>query len=198
MLVYDIEIKKAILGKNEVGQYGVEYCHGWSDHRGMGISCICCYDYREDRYRVFAYDNMPAFFELAEKRNVLAGFNNLMFDDQVISAAVGWPAGIRWSEKNYDILQEMWFASGLGCTFRKETHNGFGLDATIKANFQGQSGKTGNGAVAPIDYQLGRWGSLIDYCLTDVWLTKRLMDKIIDHGQLVSPKTGVTLNIRKP
>lgn len=52
-LIYDIEIAKAILGPKEKPMPGVEYCQGWTDYVGMGISVICAYDCAEDRYRVF-------------------------------------------------------------------------------------------------------------------------------------------------
>ena len=63
---------------------------------------------------------------------------------------------------------------------------GSAWDDMSKANFG--TTKTGNGAMAPIDFQQGRYGSVIDYCLADVRLTKSLLDKVINNGFLTSPK----------
>ena len=57
VLVYDIEIVNAIPDREGIKKEGVEYCEGWGDHAGMGISVIGAYDALEDRYRVFCEDN---------------------------------------------------------------------------------------------------------------------------------------------
>jgi len=205
MIVYDIEIKKAILGKNEKPRDGIDYCEGWYDYKGMGISCICCYDYVENRYRTFMEDNMRDFILLLESRKTFVGFNNIRFDNKVIAHAVGnenidpkklseWAmptdsvnAKRYLNKKSYDILAEILNAGGGWCS----------LDAMIKENNLA-AGKTGNGALAPIWYQEGRIGKLVDYCMADVWLTKKLLDKIIQGEALISSKTGQRINIRKP
>jgi len=205
MLVYDIEICKAILGKNNRPMTGVEYCEGWHDHKRMGVSCVCCYDYIENRYRTFMEDNMEDFVLLVESRRTLVGFNNIGFDNKVIAYAVpkgnddpkklpGWtmptdPVNVEkyLNKKSYDILAEIRNAGGGWCS----------LDAMVKANNLA-TGKTGNGALAPVWYQQGRIGKLVDYCLADVWLTKKLLDKIIQGEPLISSKTGQVINIKKP
>jgi len=198
MLIYDIEIAKAIQGKNEQIIAGVEYCGGWNDHANMGISCICAYDYKEDRYRVFMEENLIAFSILAKTRHTLIGFNNIGFDNKVISANGRFLPDTFPDLKSYDILREIWIGAGLGPTFEYPSHTGYGLDAVIRANFPGCIGKTGHGASAPVLFQDKCYGDLIDYCLTDVWLTKKLMDLILDKGEIICPKTGDTLRIRKP
>lgn len=57
MLVYDIEIIKAIPQKDSPKKQGIEYCKGWHDHQNMGISVIGAYSFEDDRYRVFTKDN---------------------------------------------------------------------------------------------------------------------------------------------
>ena len=192
MLVYDIEICKAILGKGDQPIEGVEYCEGWGDHEGMGVSCVCCYDYADDRYRVFMEDNMSDFALLVAGHEVIVGFNNIGFDNKVLAYA--WPSlihherNLEWlNEKSYDILAEIRAAGGGWCK----------LDGIIKANGLAK-GKTGNGAMAPVWYQAGRIGKLCDYCLADVWLTKKLLDLIIYGQPLISSRTGQVINIRKP
>ena len=80
----------------------------------------------------------------------------------------------------------MWRAAGLGPKFEYPSHLGFGLDATAKANQIG--GKTGTGELAPINWQRGKIGNVIDYCLEDVRLTKRLIDRVLRLGILQDPR----------
>jgi hypothetical protein len=61
------------------------------------------------------------------------------------------------------------------------------LDATVKANFHTEA-KTGHGALAPVNWQRGFIGDVIDYCLMDVRLTLRVLRLILDWGHVVSPK----------
>lgn len=63
-IVYDCEIKKAILGKKETAIEGIEYCKGWGDHAGMGVSVTGVYDSGENRYRVFCDDNAEELYDL--------------------------------------------------------------------------------------------------------------------------------------
>lgn len=192
MIIYDIEIKKAIAGRNDQRQAGVEYCEGWNDHAGMGVSCIGAYDYAQDRYRMFLADNMPEFTELCASADVIGGFNSIPFDNKVCQLNdIPVP-----DDKSYDLLREIWAAAGLPPAFNFRTHGGYGLDAMAFTNLG--ASKSGNGATAPVDFQRGRFGTLTDYCLTDVWLTKKLMDLVIRDGQLKCPKTGSMLTIRKP
>jgi hypothetical protein len=197
MLIYDCEIVKAIQSKKEPRVEGIEYCEGWRDFEGMGISVIGAYDYWTERYRVFtAAGNGGGFDEfrmLVDEADLVVGFNSLKFDNKLCAAnAITVP-----DEKSYDILREMWRAAGLDPDiFNFKTHLGFGLDDTAKANFG--LGKTGEGGLAPVLWQLGCYGQVIDYCLEDVRLTKRLFDRIMRDGYLLNPRKAGTLTMRKP
>lgn len=194
ILIYDIEIKKAILGKKEAPIEGIDYCLGWHDHANMGISCIGVYDYVEQRYRVFMDDNIDDFIVLAGQRDMVVSFNGLAFDNRVC-AANGIPVR---DDRTYDLLVELWAAAGLGPQFAYPTHLGFGLDAACAANFGAR--KTGNGALAPVLYQRGQFGQLIDYCLNDVALTKRLFEHALaNRGQVRDPRNAeAILQLRLP
>jgi len=190
VIIYDIEIKRCILGKNEKPVEGVEYCEGWGDHANMGVSCVCCYDYVEDRYRTFMEDNMEDFGLLVAGREIIVGFNNINFDNKVLAheGADPYEQNLEYlNKKSYDILAEIRSAGGGWCS----------LDAMVRANGLA-AGKTGNGAMAPVWYQEGRIGKLADYCTADVWLSKKLLDKIIQGETLISSKTGQVINVRKP
>jgi hypothetical protein len=194
MLIYDCEIVKAILGKGLSPKPGISYCQGWDDYKGMGISVICAYDYEDHRYRVFCKDNFAEFEELARNRFPRVGFNNIKFDNALLAAN-----GLQQfdADSSYDLLVEIWCGAGLLPIWQGfETHGGFGLDAVCAANFGMK--KTGNGALAPVLWQEGKIGQVIDYCLEDVRLTKVLLDAVVEKGWIINPKTGKRISIRRP
>lgn len=195
-IIYDLEIVKAIPYKKEPVIEGIQYCGGWSDHANMGISVLGVYDYVEDRVRVFCQDNFAAFIALAAQRDLLVGFNNIPFDNEVITHCIDGEFREAAFPKSYDLLREIWAAAGLGPDFRFGTHTGYSLDAVCARNFG--VGKSGTGAKAPIDWQQGRIGSVIDYCLDDIRLTKALFDRVVAGEPIISPKTGDGLQLRKP
>lgn len=191
MLIYDIEIMKAIPDRNGQRLPGIEYCNGWGDHTNMGVSVICAYDYDTGRYRVFCKDSLAEFASLARASTPIVGFNSVSFDDKVLAAN-----GLVVTT-GYDLLVELWKAAGLAPTWGGSSHAGFGLDAVSKAN--GFSGKTGNGALAPVQWQRGEVGQVIDYCLEDVRQTKQVLDRVLSRGWLFDPRnSGSRLQVRRP
>jgi DEAD/DEAH box helicase domain-containing protein len=194
MIVYDIEIINAILPKNsEDVEEGITYCQGWHDHANMGVSVIGCYDFEEDRYRVFLKDNFREFNTLQSTVGIKAGFNSIPFDNAVLRASN--IADIS-EHRSYDLLREIWAAAGLGPVFQYPSHAGYSLDAVAQANNVGK--KSGNGALAPILWQRGQYGAVIDYCLQDVALTVELIRKVSSNGWLTCPKTGNRLKVKSP
>lgn len=192
MLVFDLEIEKAIPDKNGKREPGIEYATGWDDPT-MGIACLCCYDYVEDRYRVFSKGNLDEFRRLVESHDRVIGFNCKAFDNRVCS----WSGIEVPEEKCYDLQVEIWAAAGLGPRFEWPSHTGFSLNLVARAN--GLNGKSGNGAMAPIEWQRGNVGAVIDYCLEDVRLTKQLLDRVIRRGWLVDPRDHwKALLVRRP
>ena len=179
ILVYDLEIVQAIPQRNAAKEPDIVYCAGWDDHANMGVSVIGAYDSFDDRFRVFTKEGFSDFEELAHKR-MLVGFNSIHFDDQVLKHV-----GVDVTT-DYDLLQELWVGAGLGREFVYPSHAGFGLDATARAN--GVGAKTGWGGSAPIQWQRGEYGRVIDYCLEDVRLTWRLLEQVLKHGTLRDPR----------
>lgn len=193
MIVYDIEIINAIADPRKAKTAGINYCQGWDDHEGMGISVIGAYDYSSDTYRVFCEDNLADFNDLISKTDVLAGFNSIRFDNKVLAAnGIEVPDGI-----SYDLLREVWRGAGLDPdNYKPRSHGPFKLDNVAKYNLGKQ--KTGDGARAPINWQQGRIGSVIDYCLMDVKITKELIDLVLRNGRLLSPDNGAYIDVRRP
>lgn len=196
VLVYDIEIENAIPDrKGGLLIDNIRYCEGWGDYEGMGIAVVGVWSYRNDSPVVICRDNLDQFARAAEAADLLVGFNNLKFDTKVLAAnGVNIPP-----EKEYDICREMWIADGLDPdTFNPKTHGGYSLENAMYANLG--IGKSGSGASAPIDWQQGRIGKVITYCLADVVGTKKLFDLIcVKGGELIHPKyEGQIIKVRKP
>jgi len=192
LLVYDCEIINLVPTQNEEPMPGVNYCDGWDDFDGMGISVITAFDYVTNNYRIFCNDNFEQFQALVNQRDVIAGFNSLAFDNNLCRAN-----GIEIDDaKSYDLLVEIWDAVGLGRAFTSADHKGFGIDACSLANFG--EGKTSDSAMAPVWWQRGEIGNAIDHGLRDTRMTKRLLDTVMHNGLICHPKEPVMIDVRKP
>src|ERR1700684_3274336 len=179
LVVYDCEIRHCIPdGKNPIPK-GMATCKGWTDYTGMGISVITAYVWGEG-YRVFLENNMQEFKALAsDPETILAGFHSWRFDDRLIAAVLD--IGINPS-RTWDLLRQIVKATGGN---PDGVPHGYGLSALCEANFL--SRKTpGAGAQAPILWQSGQIGALVDYCLSDTMRTKKLIELAVD-GRLRSP-----------
>ena len=191
MLAYDCEIIKGIPPRYGNREPGIEYCAGWRDFENMGISVIGAYDWNTERYRVFMRDNFDEFQDLVESHDGIVSFNGVQFDDKLCAAN-----GIKVTS-TCDVLRMAWVANGLDPdVFNPATHGGFGLDAMAKAN--GLTGKTGHGALAPVQWQQGEYGKVVDYCLEDVRLLVTLVDMMVKCGNLCSPKGNYRMLMRIP
>lgn len=187
MIIYDCEIIKAIPMKNVKNDPLYEYCKGWGDKKGMGISCICTYDYIEKQYAVFLEDNFSVFQELVNSAPFIAGFNNKMFDDKLCEAN---KISID-SNKSIDVKLMIQRAFGkLG----NKRRAGFELDNLCKLN-EIKSKTEDDGAFAPKLWQDGKKGRVISYCLNDVFMLKSLFDKILLKKPIIGPAgNSVTVN----
>jgi hypothetical protein len=183
-IVYDCEIIRCI---PPAANPDLEYCAGWHDHAGMGISVIGVYDYLSDQYRVFLEDNFADFVKLAADREHIIGFNSLAFDDK-LCAAHELPV-----TTTYDLLCEVRIASDQPPHYRPGTRPGYSLERLAQANLK--VGKSGSGAFAPELWQRGQIGRVIDYCLGDVALTKQLFDR---RRQLIDPTGRGLMTLREP
>lgn len=182
IVVYDCEIVKCIPSANKDLQSKYEYCEGWSDFAGMGISCVGVFTNWNGEYRVFSSDSSE-LKQIFQKDWLFVGFNNINFDNNLLRAN-GFDVD---DDKCFDILRYIWNADGLGNEFDASTHQNYGLDAVAKSN--GFGGKSGSGAKAPQLWQDGKFCEVIDYCLHDVALTWQIYTKLTNpcDGGLVHP-----------
>lgn len=188
LVIYDTEISHGVATEDNPQQPGYKYAKGWTDFEGMGISVICAFDIREAQYRVFMADNFSEFQDLIDQRDAVLGFNNYRFDDRLLRAN-----NIRIEQgKTLDLAAAIWKAAGIP---NGEHPRGLSLNACCKSH--GLPTKSGNGADAPHDFQDGRIGRVIDYCLNDVRCTLHLYRFIASTGGLIDPRNGTSwLNVR--
>ncbi len=186
MIIYDLEIQNAV-PSNNIRLNDVKYCKGWDDHVGMGLACLCLYDYANDQYRIFDEFELDELKTIIVQAECIVGFNHIRFDNKVLQTY----DVIIPENRCYDILREIARADGT-----PDKIGGLSLNAVCQANFN--ISKNGDGANAPVLYQNGAYGKLYDYCLNDVRLTKRLLDKIIRTGRIINPRTGKEIFVRKP
>lgn len=182
IVVYDLEIKKTI-----------QECGGWDHHEKMGISVGCAFDYRSMRYRVFMDDNLPELVNrLNEPDTLVVAFNNIGFDNKLLRATTlaehqkkNGPGALPESDEvlkpddqlnNYDML----LVSRKGAGVQSNFIPGFKLDDHLQTLRLPM--KTGEGALAPVWWQEGKVGKVIDYCMNDVTQEKALFEYMFLTG----------------
>ncbi len=168
MIIIDVEIEKGILGRGEVPIEGIEYCNGWRDFANMGVSVACTYDTDTHLSRAFFKEELLQLQEHCDGK-ITAGFNTKRFDLPLLKAH-----GVEIDSSNhFDMLERIWITLGLDPdAFYFKTHGGWSLDNITQATFG--IGKSGSGAMAPVWWQQGKRGQVVDYCLRDVWLEAKL------------------------
>lgn len=185
-LIYDVEIIKAIPTKEREID-GIEYCNGWGDFEGMGISVI---GWKWNQEPVEHCLNAASFFDVLlqlediaiDERYLLVGFNSRSFDDKLLDAN-----GLEGITTHYDLLEQVRIAAGFTADFRSVPRGySYKLDAIAKANGMA---KTGSGELAPVMWQQDKHQNVIDYCKMDVEITSAILDLGLE-GKLVDPNTG--------
>jgi len=172
IIVYDLETCKS-----------ADQCsRGWESPDEMGISVLCAFDYEIMRYRVFMDDNLSEFVERANRPGtLLVAFNQLGFDNRVIRATkIGGVALALKPDaelKQYDMLFESRLGAGESPGVRTA---GFRLDDHLKALSLPM--KTGYGAMAPVWWQAGQVGKVVDYALSDVAQERNLFEHMYQTG----------------
>ena len=190
MIIFDVEIKKGILGRNETPIPGIEYCGGWRDFENMGVACVCTFDTVSYLSRVFTsgrLDELEAYLATAPT----GGFNTRRFDMPCLAAH-----GVKIPhELHYDALEQIWLKLGLDADQFSSLHAGWGLDAVMQETFG--LAKTGHGAMAPVWWQQGHHSKVIDYCLNDVWLEAKLC-LYMRNGGLVKAAGKEPIQFERP
>jgi hypothetical protein len=188
-IIYDCEIIKCIPAKNEaIGIY--DYCGGWNDHANMGISVVGTITHTGEELAIvpdgdYEHVDLIALEEEAQDTFII-GFNSRNFDDRLMAAH-----GIT-IKTDYDILEQVRLAA-YGSTDYRDCPKGFSYSLGKLGEANGFP-KTGTGELAPQLWQQGRRQEVIDYCLNDVRLTKKILELGME-GHLVDPNTAKFLQL---
>jgi len=188
-IIFDCEIKHGVITDNNQEQLGYAYCNGWQDFSGMGVSVIGAYEVDTQATRVFCADNAADWLALTARAQHIVSFNGNRFDIPLLEAHdLGFDP-----DKSIDLAALIWAAAGV----LDDAHpKDLSLDAICKVN--GIPGKTGSGADAPQNWQDGKIGRVIDYCLGDVRATAKLYELIVLDGWIYDPRTMEMLHVRLP
>jgi hypothetical protein len=179
---------------------------GWNNPEAMGFGSAVVYGKKEDRYWFFVHnEGRDAMIKLLNGRHVVS-FNGIKFDSRVVldndralfpSEGLVMKGPVAWA--NYDILAEYVVTrfnlhdveaaeKKLG---ERGIHDGtFNLDALCRHTLG--CGKSGHGAEAPLLYQAGKFGELLEYNLQDVRITRKLYEFILDYGFVVDGAQRIT------
>jgi hypothetical protein len=202
ILTYDCEIINCIPSYYEEDLPSYNYCNGWRDFKGMGISVIGTWRNFDcfnpfGKYEAFvnhasymteinALPQFRKFLALAQKADLIVGFNSLSFDDKLLKAN-----GISITT-DFDLLCEIREAVGMPRHYVKGvTRGGYNLNNLARTNLGVV--KTGTGELAPMLWQDGFCQQVIDYCLNDVKLLKQLYFRFV-KGRMVDPHTRQPIN----
>lgn len=169
-LIYDAEIIKCIPDKKKKRDPKWQYCRDWSDFRGMGVACVCAYDMYERLPRIFTAGNWADFIKLIPEREEIIGFNSISFDDKLMKTI---DVNIRTT---YDLMAEAKLTAEAQHRLRYDPRRGgFSLKQLLLDN--GLKAKPMDGAHAPMHWQMGNYGAVIDYCMHDVMLLHQLFQR---------------------
>jgi hypothetical protein len=196
-IVFDLEIQKAIVPNpdkcTEADRAMLDAgkaVQGWGNSHKAGISSGVAYHVETDRYHIFGdrRDDHLRLVELLSGATLVAGFNHWAFDYPLLAASTGVPLeeitdmSAAPGERDIDLLQMIWGGNG-GNVYAK----GNNLDAVARATLGDRiGGKNGSGAEAPLLYQQGLYGRLINYNLGDTDQTRRVLRFIEEHGYVIN------------
>lgn len=152
---------------------------GWAAlKRGEGgISCLVAWSSASGRPLIFDENTLEDAGHLLESADVILSFNGVGFDIPVLEGVLGRKLCIK---QHLDLLQMVWQAlprhagRHKGYRLTELSHRCLGIE------------KTGDGLMAPTLREQGRWGELFDYCLHDVYLTRRLFQFVQDHNGVIA------------
>lgn len=167
---------------------------GWENRLGYGISIGCYWDFWRNDHGMFDSYTLPGFIKLVvERKAMLISFNGLGFDfplmyaimmnkvkkDHELYERVSFLAK-RFEEiykSSYDILHEVKMKS-------RRSHKGLNtLNSLCEHN--GIAVKSGSGKEAPELWKQRRVAQLVEYCLHDVMITKKLCETISSNEGLI-------------
>ena len=146
--VFDVETKRSAA---EVG--------GWHRSERMGISVAVLYDASSDTFKTYLETDIPEMIKDLQKLDLVIGFNNKRFDNQVLSAYSVFDLA---SLPTLDIMEKIYDRLGYRLSLDRLAEHTLGVK------------KTADGLQALKWYKEGRIQEIADYCRQDVKITRDL------------------------
>ena len=143
---------------------------GWHRARRMGVSCVVLYDSRSDSYFEFVEGQIPMLLEQLRKLELVVGFNIKRFDYQVLSA---------YTDMDFrriptlDLLEKV------------KDQLGYRLSLDHLATATLDAGKTADGLDALRWWKEGKMAKILEYCRSDVTITRDLYRFGRENGYLL-------------
>ncbi len=157
--VFDLETK---FSAQEVG--------GWSHADRMGMSVGVVYDSALDGYTTYLENEVPEMIDHLRSLDLVVGFNNKRFDNQVLSAYSQFDL---YKIPTIDILEEVYKRLSYRLSLDRLAEHTLGTH------------KTSDGLQALQWYKEGNITEIVTYCKKDVELTKNLFLHELEHGYLL-------------
>jgi DEAD/DEAH box helicase domain-containing protein len=168
--VFDLETK---FSAQEVG--------GWNRADRMGMSVGVVYDSKLDGYTTYLEDDTADMIEHLRSLDLVIGFNNKRFDNQVLSA---YTACDLYRLPTLDILEEVY------------TRLSYRLSLDRLAEHTLGHRKSADGLQALKWYKEGKIEEIVSYCKKDVELTRNLLLHDLEHGYLLfKNKAGAVVRL---
>ena len=140
-------------------QRSAEEVGGWHHAERMGVSCAVLYDSETDNYYEFVEGQIPMLMAHLKRLDRVVGFNIKRFDYRVLSA---------YTDTNFrqlttlDILEQV------------KNQLGYRLSLDHLASVTLNTGKTADGLDALRWWKMGKMAKILDYCRSDVKITRDL------------------------
>lgn len=140
-------------------QRSAEEVGGWHRAERMGVSCAVLYDSKTDSFYEFVEGQIPLLMAHLKGMDMVVGFNIKRFDYRVLSA---------YTDTNFrqlmtlDILEQV------------KNQLGYRLSLDHLASVTLNTGKTADGLDALKWWKMGKMSKIIDYCRSDVAITRDL------------------------
>ena len=137
-----------------------EISGGWSNLKGMKLSCAVVYDVDQDKYYTYVEENVGDLIAHLKASTRVIGFNTLRFDYGVLQ---GYTSFNLQSLPSLDLMADL----------QKKLNHRLSL-AHLAEHTLGGAEKSADGLLAVKWWREGKYQMVIDYCQQDVKLTNDL------------------------
>ncbi len=140
-------------------QRSAEEVGGWHHAERMGVSCAVLYDSKNDDFYEFVEGQIPMLMAHLRQMDMVVGFNIKRFDYRVLSA---------YTDDDFKQLNTLDILEAV------KRQLGYRLSLDHLASVTLNAGKTADGLDALRWWKAGKMAKILDYCRSDVAITRDL------------------------